>query len=524
MNDSLKRRVILLSVIIGFAILSLVPTVIFYGEIGSKEFAMQKWFTKPISLGLDLKGGAHLVYEVDTDEAIVSRLQSNLIAIKSYFKEEKIALQRSKVNEQGQIELVLFSEKSQATAEQLLETRFKELIFIERRNQDGKVVLLYGLPTGAAERIAVEAVKQSVATLRTRVDQFGVAEPIIQRVGEKRILLQMPGVSDAASLAALKKIIGSVAKLEFKLVPTTGGAEKNSGRQLVKGRSGEDRYVEQETLMGGDAVADARVSIHNGQIEVSLKLNSEGRRTFARITSEHIGRQLGIILDGVLYSAPVIREPIIGGEASISGGFAMDEAKQLAVILRAGALPAPLKIMEERTVGPTLGKESIYRGVMATLVGSLAIFLFMIIYYKKSGVIACFSLIVNILLVIAGLSLFGATLTLPGLAGLALTVGVAVDSNVIIYERIRDELRRGLSRDLAVAAGFERAFAAISDANLTSFIGALILYFLGTGPIRGFAVTLSIGILTTLFCALFFSRLLFDAFEIMTRDRKTLSI
>jgi preprotein translocase subunit SecD len=271
--------------------------------------------------------------------------------------------------------------------------------------------------------------------------------------------------------------------------------------------------------MTGDAVKTAFWSSPAGQVEVMLNLTPDGARTFGRITSENVGRNLAIILDGVVYSSPVIRDAITGGQASISGGFTVAEANELAIVLRAGALPAPLVVMEERTVGPSLGKESIEKGVFAILIGSLAVFLCMAVYYRKAGLVANGTLILNILFVVALLSAFGATLTLPGLAGLALTVGMAVDSNVIIFERIRDELRNGASRDAAVHGGFDKAYSAIFDSNLTTFLSAMILYYFGTGPVRGFAVTLSIGVITTVFCAVFVSRLAFDTWKLKSGER-----
>jgi len=272
-------------------------------------------------------------------------------------------------------------------------------------------------------------------------------------------------------------------------------------------------------LLTGDAVSDARVDFdQNGQVEVSLKMSATGAQDFARITAENIGRQLAIILDGVLYSAPVIRSAITGGQASISGGFSMEEARRLKVVLKAGALPAPLYVLEERTVGPTLGLESVKKGLFAMALGFVIIALFMVVYYGKSGLVAVGTLVLNAVLMVACLSLFGATLTLPGLAGLALTIGMAVDSNVIIFERIRDELRSGVSRDLAVHTGFDKAFSAIFDSNLTTLLAGAILYYFGTGPVRGFAVTLSVGIVTTLFCAVFVARWCFEAFALKGKD------
>ena len=277
--------------------------------------------------------------------------------------------------------------------------------------------------------------------------------------------------------------------------------------------------------MTGDVIKDARPSFDGttAQPEIALTFTSEGGRTFYRITSDNVGKKLAIILDNIVYSAPVIRDAISGGSASISG-VSMEEAKQLSLILKAGALPASLTILEERTVGPSLGRESINKGIMAITVGFVAVIFFMIFYYRKCGVIAVYSLGLNLLLILALLSAFGATLTLPGLAGLALTIGMAVDSNIIIFERIRDELLKGASRDVAVEAGFAKAFSAIIDSNLTTLLTGIVLFYFGTGPVRGFAVTLTIGVLTTLYCATFASRLAFTIFELKDKKTNTLSI
>jgi preprotein translocase subunit SecD len=288
----------------------------------------------------------------------------------------------------------------------------------------------------------------------------------------------------------------------------------------LKDRQGVNQRVEEQVLMGGEAIADARPDISGGRVEVGLKLTTDGGKLFRQITTEHTGRQLAIVLDGVVYSAPVIREPISHGAASISGSFSVEEAQQLSVVLRAGALPAPLQVAEERTVGPSLGKESIQKGVVAILAGFIAIAVFMAVYYRKAGWIAIFALSMNLFLLVAGLSFFGATLTLPGLAGLALTVGMAVDSNVIIFERIRDELKAGIGRDSAVRGGFDKASSAILDTNVTVLVSGFLLYLFGTGPVKGFAVSLTLGVFTTLFCAVVITRFLFDSFDLRDKSGK----
>lgn len=511
MNSEIRNRLFIFVGVIVIAVLFLLPTLF------KESFKDVTWLSKPISLGLDLSGGVHLVYEVKSREAVTSRLQAMVNSIRSDLRKEKIAVTRATVNDRNQIELSLFRRKAAEQAKEIISTEYKTLSFVNIEEDGSRAKLIYGISEKQAAQIEKTAINQAVETLRNRVDQFGVAEPLIQKVGSKRIILQMPGVSDVESV---KKVVGSVAKLEFRFLPN---AESAAFQVMLKDRQGAQVAVEDEVRMTGEAVDDARVAILNGQVEVSLTLTSEGARTFRKITTEGVGRNLAIILDGVVYSSPNIREPISGGRASISGGFQMEEAKQLAVVLRAGALPAPLEVLEERIVGPTLGKESIEKGIEAILLGFSLVVLFMIFYYKKSGIVAVSTLALNVLLVMGALSAFGATLTLPGLAGLALTIGMAVDANVIIFERIREELRNGSGRDAAVKAGFGRALSAIVDSNLTTLLAGLILYYFGTGSIRGFAVTLSVGILTTFYCATFVSRLAFDSLQLKSA-KKGLSI
>lgn len=504
MTADLKKRILILVAVFIAALIFLAPT-FFREQFGSG------WISKPISLGLDLSGGVHLVYEVESKEAVSSALQVKGNSIRAELRQEKIAATRARINDRGQLELTLLSERFAEQAKQKIQDGYRELNFVEQRGEGSRVILVYAINELDATRIEKKAITDAVETLRNRVDQFGVAEPLIQNVGEKRILLQMPGVSDIESV---KKVVGSVAKLEFRLVPV---GENRYGGVTLKDRSGAPIALEEDVLMTGDAVADARMAIAEGQVEVSLSLTKEGGQLFRRITSEHVGRQLAIILDGIVYSSPVIRETIAGGQASISGGFNVQEAKQLAVVLRAGALPAPLRVLEERTVGPSLGKESIRNGIYAIIGSFIFIVVFMLFYYKKAGLVAAASLFLNMVLIMAALSAFGATLSLPGMAGLALTIGMAVDYNVLIFERIRDELRNGAGRDAAVEAGFNRAWSAILDSNITTLLTGVLLYYFGTGPIRGFAVTLTLGIASTLFAATFASRICFDYFSMQNR-------
>lgn len=507
MARDIQQRTLVVAVAVGAAVLTLLPTIL-------QEKFTQKWFTKPIALGLDISGGVHLVYNVKASEAVTSRLQTTLQSVRADLRAKKIAVAQSNIGSDNSLNFTLASDLSLEEAKKVVTDKAPELTLSNTQIDAGRPRLTYTFSQKAAKEIEVEAVEQAVENLRSRVDQFGVTEPLIQRSGETRIILQMPGVSD---VNAVKRVVGRLAKLEFRLVPR---GTSTSGTTVLKGKDGESFIVEDQILMGGDSVADARVDFDGqGQVEVLLKLSSAGAQTFARITSENVGRQLAVVLDGIVVVAPTIKSAITDGNASISGGFTMDEAKDVKVALKAGALPAPLEVLEERTVGPTLGRESIKSGILAMAVGFVSISLFMIVYYLKSGVVAVVTLLLNAILMVGCLSLFGATLTLPGLAGLALTIGMAVDSNVIIFERIRDELRNGAGRNAAVAAGFDKAFGAIFDANVTTALAGVVLYVFGTGPIRGFAVTLSIGVVTTVFCAVYVARLLFDRFELAGKDK-----
>ena len=513
MGSEIRQRLIIIAVVLAVAILFLVPSVMKFSGLEVPKVISRY----AISLGLDLSGGVNLVYQVQAIEAVKSRLQNSAISLKKEFKEAKIAAIRVRVNEQGQLEAVFLTQTAADAGKTKILEGYKDLTFVRQDSDEGKVKLLFGVTDKVSADIQLSAINQAVETLSNRINNFGVTEPLIQRVGNDRINLQMPGVQDVQTV---KQMVGKVAKLEFRFAPRPGA---EGSKLTLKNKDGTSQDVEDEVAMSGDAIDSARATIHEGQVEVSLTLTTEGGRTFRRITSDNVGRQLAIVLDNIVYSAPRIDSAITAGQAVIHGGFTFEEADQLAKVLRAGALPAPLIVMEERVVGPTLGQESINKAVMAIALGMFAIAVFVSIYYKKSGLVALLSLVVNILIMLAALAAFGATLTLPGLAGLALTIGMAVDSNVIIFERIRDELRLGAGRDVAVKSGFDRAMSAIMDSNITTLITGVILYICGTGAVRGFSVTLCIGVITTVFCATYFCRTLFGVFEL--RDsKKPLSI
>lgn len=518
MDSKLRNRLVILAVVLIAAALFIYPTVrlaikkVSGQEISSADTSNFKWLSKPISLGLDLSGGVHLVYRVETDEAVKGRLQTTAANLRNELRKQKIAVTRAVVNPAGQVEVSLLSNRSLEQTKTIITDLKADLQLVGTEAQGDGSKLIYGISDQQKQTIKDSSVEQAIETLRSRVDQFGVSEPQIQKIGSDRVLLQMPGVQDIESV---KKVVGRVAKLEFRLLPAAG----SPGKVMLKDKQGSSIEVEDVVQMGGESIQDARVGFdYQNQVEVGLTFNSDGAKTFGSLTGSNVGRNLAIILDGVVYSSPVIREKIAGGQCSISGSFGMEEAKELAVVLRAGALPAPLTVMEERLVGPTLGAESIKKGVISIVVGFVLILTFMFVYYRKSGLVAAGTLAINILLVLAALSAFGATLTLPGIVGLALTVGMAVDSNVIIFERIRDEIRNGADRDASVFAGFSKAFSAIWDSNLTTLLAGFVLYYFGTGPIRGFAVTLSIGVVTTVFCATFLAHLAFDYFKLKSGD------
>ena len=373
------------------------------------------------------------------------------------------------------------------------------------------------------ERVIAERrnsfVDQALKVIRNRVDQFGVAEPTIQKQGDNRILVQLPGVQDPARAKAL---IGKTAVLEFKLVDEAAppdravqggpppGDELLYGRRVDRDTKTEVKVpyvVKKETLLTGDLISDASVRVSDaGEPYVSVGFDSVGARVFGEVTERNVGKSLAIVLDGNVHSAPVIRERIPSGQAQISGGFTFEEASDLAIVLRTGALQAPVQVLEERTVGPSLGADSIRKGVVSTLAGALAVFLFMVIYYRLAGVIADVALVLNLVILLAAMVWFQATLTLPGIAGIVLTIGMAVDTNILIFERIREEFRLGKTVRAAIEAGFRRAFTTVIDTHVTVVVSGAILYQFGTGPVKGFAVSLMIGIVASLFTAVFFTR------------------
>lgn len=495
------------------------------------------WPNKKINLGLDLLGGMHLVLEVETEKAVEGTIDRISQELKNLLKNENIRYRRIERIKGDQIQVTLASQDIIEKFEKFLDEEYPDLRERSRSNQGDMPKFVYDLPDKEVARIKSMAAEQALETIRNRIDQFGVSEPDIRRQGEKRILIQLPGIQDANRA---KDLIGQTALLEFKLVNETAdvtGATKGNvpaGSELLyleetnpdTGRSVKRPFVlKKRTLLTGAYVTDARVQIDSQYNEpyVTIEFDKKGGRIFADITEANVNKRLAIVLDNKVQSAPVIQERIGGGSARISGRFSAEEAHNLAIVLRAGALPAPVKILEERTVGPSLGSDSIDKGIFSMIVGGILVVVFMVIYYKASGLIADLALILNILLIAAGLAGFQATLTLPGIAGIILTIGMAVDANVLIFERIREEMTLGKTPRAAVDAGYDRATLTILDANVTTLIAALVLFQFGTGPVKGFAVTLSLGVVASLFTALIFTRYIFDLI-LVKRKVRNLSI
>jgi preprotein translocase subunit SecD len=492
--------------------------------------------TDRIHLGLDLQGGSHLVLEVKVDKVIENNLERSKGELTKILQERNIS--GVSVERQATQLRVRVPAASVERVRALLKGDFGNLEVVNTQTSGG--ITEFSLTASKEELRSLRdyAVDQSLETIRNRVDQFGVSEPIIQRQGQQDILIQLPGIQDPERA---KEIIGKTALLEFKLVDDNADVEEAlrkgppPGRQILYGQAARGEggigaektaYVlETRTLMTGEYISDARVR-PSEQLQgpyVELILNSSGARLFEQITAANVKRRLAIVLDNRVYSAPVIQERIGGGRASITGSFDIKEARDLAIVLRAGALPAPVEIVEERTVGPSLGQDSINQGVTSFAVGGALVIVFMIAYYKGAGLVAVVAVIFNVLFMMAMLAGFQAVLTLPGIAGIVLTIGMAVDANVLINERIREELRAGRAPRSAIEAGYEHALPAILDSNITTFLSGVILFQFGTGPVKGFAVTLCIGIITTVLTAVYLTRVYYD-YRLVSRKLERVSV
>jgi len=532
MAQSLKWRALLYAAIFVVALVYLLPTFIKVPGWWEQYLPSDK-----ISLGLDLQGGMHLILEVESEKALENTLERYAADIEELLYNDKTPFDHVKRTGSTTVELKIADPDSKEKVRQLLERNFPALKPQKiDEAQDGATFFL-AVDALEAKQIKKTATEQALETIRNRVDQFGVAEPSIQIQGDDQIAIQLPGIKDPKRAIEL---IGKTALLQFKLVDEEGSVDEGLKGNLPAGcevlyqrdvnpKTGEVKRVpyllKKRTLLTGDRLVRAQVQIDNRFNEpyVSLEFDSRGAKMFERITEKNIKKRLAIVLDNNVYSAPVIQDKISGGHAQITGRFTMEEARDLAIVLRAGSLPAPVKILEKRSVGPSLGEDSITQGIRAMIIGSLAVILFMILYYRLSGIVANIALMLNILLLLAALAAFGATLTVPGLAGIALAIGMSVDANVLIYERIREELSIGKTIKAAVDAGYTRAFSAIFDGNLTTIIAAIFLFQFGSGPVKGFAVTLTAGLIANMFTAVAVTRLIFDYFLVQRRV-KTISI
>ncbi len=454
---------------------------------------------KQISLGLDLQGGSYLLLGVEADVVVQERLEAIVDGARRSLREAKIGYIGLGV-EDGAAGFTLRDPNDLTRARQIA----AELDGDATVGVDGNRVTL-SLGEEAVRQIKINAVQQSIEIVRRRVDETGTREPLIQRQGEDRILIQLPGIDDPQRI---KELIGQTAKLTFHLVSV--GADPNRvppGSRVLPTTEGGDIVIQRRVMVSGENLVDAQPTFQDNQPVVNIRFDSAGGQRFGRVTTENVGRPFAIVLDGQSISAPVIREPILGGSAVISGRFSVQEAQDLALLLRAGALPAPLTVLEERSVGPGLGADSIAAGEIAAVIGLVLVVGFMILTYGLFGVFANLALFFNIALIVGALSALQATLTLPGIAGIVLTIGMAVDANVLIFERVREEIDAGRSPINALDAGYSRALTTIIDSNLTTLFAAVFLFALGSGPVKGFAVTLGVGILTSMFTAIMVTRL-----------------
>ena len=485
----------------------------------------KRFFDKKINLGLDLQGGSYLLLEIDNSPVIEQKLQNTTTTIRTYFKDKGIRIGN----------LNLSNQKISFTVEE----QFKQSVIDEFNNENSEINPYYprfkshqfdlvdlgnSLELNFSKQGLVElknsSQDQALEIVRRRIDEIGTNEPNILKRGNDRVLVELPGLDDPKRI---KSLLGKTANLTFRFVSNDN--QDSFGVEKLKHENGIDEdFVSKRIILSGDNLLDAqpRMDNQNNETVVSVTLDRVGAKRFGKATSANIGRQLAIILDGKIISAPVIRDTIASGSGQISGGFTFQSATDLSLLLRSGALPAPLNIIEERTVGPDLGQDSIDAGMIALIIGFLLVIIFIFIKYKIFGLITNITLIINLLILLGILTLFEATLTLPGIAGIILTVGMAVDANVLIFERIKEELKSENNNIIAFDSGYVKSRTAILDANITTLLAAIILFFMGSGPIKGFSVTLGVGIFTTLFSVYFIARLFTSIYVTKNKDKEAL--
>ena len=508
--------------IITVFLISLILTYLSFSNI----FKFDDNFLKnKINLGLDLQGGSYLLLEIDNQPIISQTLQNKLLELKKSLNENSLksknfSISNNKILFESDILSVqkvkdLLSDKESDLNPYFEKFKTHQFVFENNENLFSLYLSDYGIVL-----LNTSSLDQAVEIVRRRVDETGTNEPNILKRGNNRILVELPGLDDPARI---KSLLGKTANLTFQFV--SSNESDSFGTEILKFDNGlEEATVSKRIILNGDNLVDAkpRMDTQNNETIVSFTLDRVGAKKFGKATTENVGKQLAIVLDGKIISAPSIREPIVGGSGQITGNFTFQSATDLALLLRSGALPAPMNIIEERSVGPDLGKDSIKAGILSLMVGFSLVVLFMIYKYRIFGLIANFALITNLFLLIGILTLFGATLTLPGIAGIILTVGMAVDANVLIFERIKEEIRKENNKILAFDSGYVKSRTAIIDANITTLIAAIILFLMGSGPVKGFSVTLGVGIMTTLFSVYFIARLLSSLYVKANKDKEKL--
>ena len=485
-----------------------------------------KFLKKKINLGLDLQGGSYLLLEIDNTPVITQKLQSKLIQLKKYFKDKDISIRNFKTTSDNKIYFSVNENLIEKTLDLLDKddsdinpyfNQYKTHQFDFEVNNNNFILYFseYGLV-----QLKNSSLDQAIEIVRRRVDEIGTNEPNILKRGNDRILVELPGLDDPNRI---KKLLGKTANLSFRFIIQSNEESFGSENLLFEDES-EEAKVSKRVIISGDNLVDAQPRVDNQTNEtvVTFNLDRIGAKKFGKATTTGVGKRLAIVLDGKIISAPSVREPIVGGTGQISGNFTFQSATDLALLLRSGALPAPLNIIEERTVGPDLGQDSIDAGVLSLIIGFSLVILFMIFKYRTFGLIANLTLVINLLLLTGILTLFQATLTLPGIAGIILTVGMAVDANVLIFERIKEEILKEKNLIIAFDSGYTKSRTTILDANITTLIAATILFFMGSGPVKGFSVTLGIGILTTLFSVYFIARLFTAIYVTRNKDKEKL--
>ncbi|MSM41177.1 MAG: protein translocase subunit SecD [Geobacter sp.] len=527
MSKGFGWRVSLIVLFLLLSFLYMVPTL-----VGTLPSWWKGWLpADKIHLGLDLQGGSHLVMEVDTVKAVEGSLDLIATDLEDTLTAQNLRYKRIARVAPDKVQLTLYDKGTADTVQAQVKKKYPEMELLPPFDEGGFVNIQLRMNEKVAKDRQDKAVAQALETIRNRIDQFGVSEPVIAREGLSNIVVQLPGIKDPKRAIEL---IGKTARLEFKLVDeninaaaATPGTVPEDEEILVEKRVDQTTgavseiplVVKRKAMITGDLLTDAQVRIDSqfNQPYVAIEFNSTGARLFDQVTAANVGKRFAIVLDNTVYSAPVIRERISGGSAQISGSFTEKEAADLAIVLRAGSLPAPVKIIQNVTVGPSLGQDSINKGLMAGMVGVLLVVIFMAIYYKMSGLVANMGMVLNIIFLMGALAALGATLTLPGIAAIVLLVGMSVDSNVLIFERIREELRLGKTPSASIDAGYDKAFLTIMDSHVTTLITAAVLFQFGTGPVKGFAVSLSLGIIINLFTSLVATKVVFDF--VLTRFR-----